>query len=539
MILAIATSALAAIEDGSPPAWGGRTPSANVVYQIDTEEGVPTCYAYNPGIGVPEFDFFVEDGTWDPVAGTLTIDSEDSGFHVPVPGGNGANLTIRAQLASTEEPSEIGLEIWDDADNFFEIFPDVVEDPPGSGVWVLEGTHIAPPAGTEYVGVYIWAEEPITVTGLIIDVLRHDGDAPTTGPGRNLCGSVAPAIAVVDANDIYEPYDAGPPPGPPPAGPTSDKMLVSLPAVPYAANTITVIIDPNLEGAGKHEDFIFPASVAGDGTITLTFNETNWSVQQPVAVEAVEDVDREGDQSYPVLFTFSDLLGDPNFNSDPCNPLTTRITVVDNDIPFVVVLPPAIEGQLSENDPFVPYCFDVTLSHLPTDDVYILVERASDYELVVESMSVMDPSLGVLDDPNKLKFTTGNWNVDQTICLEARDDPCTVEPWEEWIPGEIILTPYSEDLRYRVDFLKADGSDADNPETEEEETSDGVAEETIVDFDVQDNDCGALGYAPVDFNEDCVVNLADFVHFYTQWLICTEPYDDDEMCDKLWNLEEE
>jgi len=47
----------------------------------------------------------------------------------------------------------------------------------------------------------------------------------------------------------------------------------------------------------------------------------------------------------------------------------------------------------------------------------------------------------------------------------------------------------------------------------------------------------------VDFNEDCRVGLAEFAHFYNQWLICTEPYDNaDEypvvpsVCDKLWIL---
>jgi len=54
---------------------------------------------------------------------------------------------------------------------------------------------------------------------------------------------------------------------------------------------------------------------------------------------------------------------------------------------------------------------------------------------------------------------------------------------------------------------------------------------------VQDNECGAIGFDAVDYNEDCRVGLADFAHYLAQWLICTEPHEDG--CDKLWNLVEE
>jgi hypothetical protein len=152
----------------------------------------------------------------------------------------------------------------------------------------------------------------------------------------------------------------------------------------------------------------------------------------------------------------------------------------------------------------------------------------------------MDPPLDYLD-PNKLTFTTvtdavwvpgtmtSGWNVAQRICLEARDDPCLVEPWEEWIDGWIALEGFSDDMRYQS-----------NDEG-------GELEATEVDFNVQDNECGAIGYAGMDFNEDCSVGLGDFLEFYAQWLICTQPFEDNkyddeepyEMCDKLWNLVEE
>jgi hypothetical protein len=559
MVLAVAMPALAAIEDVSPPAWGGTTPSANVVWQIDTEYGVPTCTAYDPYNGDPEIYFGGSEGdqvgTWDSVAGTLEIDDVILMALVEVPGGPGANLTIRVQIAYEGEPEFTGtsLELWDGGriDIGAGMPTTAVEDPAESGVWVQEGTFTPDTPGLKDSG-YLDAGNIIginnvgtfTITGMIIDVIRHDGDAPTSGPGRYICGFSEPAIAV-DSNDlpVYEPQD---PCGPPVLGPTDGQLLVSLawqPGEPtYPAFAAEVVVDPNVDGDAPHEDFVFPDSDADDGSVMLRFTDANWSDPQLVAVRAVEDLDREGDESYPIELTVTIDIADPNFGNPTPVVVTDSVDVVDNDVPFVVAVPPAIEGKLSENDPCVPYCFDVTLSHLPNDDVYVIVDRVSDYELVVESMSVMNPPLGVADDPNRLKFTPGNYDTPQTICLEARDDPCLVEPWEEWIDGMVILTPYSEDVRYNVDWLQPDpyGFPIDV------EDSGGEAEEEFVDFDVQDNDCGAVGYARFDFNEDCAVDLGEAAALYNQWLFCTlkdgrsQPgvaiFTD---CDAAWNLQEE
>jgi len=363
------------------------------------------------------------------------------------------------------------------------------------------------------------------------------------------CDQAAPAIAV-DSNDmpVYEPEDAG---GPPVEGPTDGQLLVSLawqPGEPtYPAFICTVTVDPNIEGDGPNDDFFFPGSDPFTGTVTLSFTDSNWDDYQNVIVQAVKDLDREGDESYPVGFTFTINIADPNFISDPCDPVTTSITVVDNDVPFVSAIPDEIE--LSEND---PCCVDlkVRLSHLPWNDVYVRLyseEWAFDAEMVY-----LDPPLepeGL--DPNILTFTvsgnptwdpctmTSNWDVEQTVTVCPIDNDELAEAWLEYIEGIIYMPSYSQDVRYLVPWWNPDGSGADDPCTPEEgEESDGEAGETIVVIVVQDNECGAQGYAPQDYNEDCSVGLADFVHFYDQWLICTEPYDDAGDCDKLWNLVE-
>jgi len=171
---------------------------------------------------------------------------------------------------------------------------------------------------------------------------------------------------------------------------------------------------------------------------------------------------------------------------------------------------------LSENDPCVPVCVNVRLSHLPEYNVDVFVVRESDYDILLDSMSIMDPPLGVADEPNRLTFTPGNYNVNQTICLTALDDEELVEAGLEWISGIILLNGQSKDIRYQS---SEEGGELDELE---------------VDFNVQDNECGAIGYNPSDYNEDCRVGLADFAHYYNEWLICTQPYEDG--CDKYWNI---
>jgi len=390
--------------------------------------------------------------------------------------------------------------------------------------------------------VYFQVFSDFAIDQIVMDVISYTGAVPPDGPGRP--GAPKPPITV-DSNDIpvYEPADAG---GPPLVGPTEGQLLVSLTWQPgdpgYPNFTATVVIDPN-EGPGEHEDFIFPDSTdLTNGTITLTFTEANWSDPQPVNVQAVADLDKEGYQRYPIELTVTIDIADPNFGNPTPVVVNKFVGVVDNDIPFVVAYPPgALEDVLTENDPCVPYCFDVTLSHKPTDDVYVFVTRQSDYDdydILLESMSVMDPPLDVIGDPNKLKFTPDNYNTPQQICLEARDDPCLAEAWLEWVGGEIVFTPYSEDERYRVSWLTADGTDPPEDPCNPGELlpSGGEAEETVIGFNVQDNECGSVGYPPYDVNEDCYVDLSEVAALYGQWLLCTKPHDDAGECDKSWNL---
>jgi hypothetical protein len=316
------------------------------------------------------------------------------------------------------------------------------------------------------------------------------------------CTLALPAITV-DSNDlpVYEEQDAG---GPPTAGPAEGQLLVSLawqPGEPtYPAFTAVVVIDPNVDGDGPNEDFIFPDSdpcLVTDGSVTLSFSDANWSDPQAVAVQALQDTDREGDESYPIELTVTINIADPNFGNPTPVVVESRVTVIDNDIPFVSAYPGDFE--LSESDPCTCVDLKVRLSHLPTDDVYVRIYRGG-WGLGEDDRPIMASLTPPLDpegpDPNVLTFTatgnatwnestmTSNWNVEQTITICPIDNDELTEPWVESIESVLFMPAYSEDVRYRVPWFNSDG--------EEEEPSGGEAEETVIVFYVNDNECGAI-----------------------------------------------
>jgi hypothetical protein len=317
---------------------------------------------------------------------------------------------------------------------------------------------------------------------------------------------------------------------PDPQGPTSGTLDVKLAYKPgedlgYPNFNVTVVADPdpNQENVGN-PDFAFPDSTEPNDNVTLTFTQANWDTFQHITVEAIDDDDREGNESYNVLFTVTIDIDDPNFGSDPEQPVTQKrgVLVVDNDIPWISALPKdpcsPLKGTLSENNPGVDVCLAVRLSHIPDYNVQVRASLESDFELIYETV-IMDPNFEDWTDPNHLLFTPSTYRTTQDICLKTIDDDEYPEGGgTERIPGQIYLNGTSKDVRYEA----------------ESEEGDGELAEMSVSFDVQDNDCGAWGYDALDTNEDCVIDLGEIAAMFTQWQECTEPYDPCDVCSKIW-----
>jgi hypothetical protein len=95
-----------------------------------------------------------------------------------------------------------------------------------------------------------------------------------------------------------------------------------------------------------------------------------------------------------------------------------------------------------------------------------------------------------------LTFTTDNWNTSQTVTVAAVDD------------GELETDPHSATITHIVSSEDLGYDDLPVPN---------------VNVIIRENNCGAWGFNPMDFDEDCYVGLRDFARFAAEWLKCTRP----------------
>ncbi|MBN1845364.1 MAG: hypothetical protein JW810_06740 [Sedimentisphaerales bacterium] len=101
-----------------------------------------------------------------------------------------------------------------------------------------------------------------------------------------------------------------------------------------------------------------------------------------------------------------------------------------------------------------------------------------------------------------LLFETGSYNTPQIVAVAAVDD--------EIKQGDRNIT-----LTHSVHSQDANWDAAEDYDSTV----------YIYDNDYGVEDCGIWGYADMDFNRDCYVNLADYALFVNQWLHCTHPAD--------------
>ena len=166
--------------------------------------------------------------------------------------------------------------------------------------------------------------------------------------------------------------------------------------------------------------------------ITLTFtpntpaagsppNVTRWDIQQSVTVKGQDDTLQDGDQAY--FLETKSSSADTTYNQ--IDPPDVLITNLDNESAGVTVTPTLLvipEGQSRT--------FTVVLNLQPTSDVFINL-RPSNTEATI--------------DKSRLTFTSTNWNVPQTVRVNAKDDIVD----DPDAPFQIILDPaLSSDANY-------------------------------------------------------------------------------------------
>jgi hypothetical protein len=158
------------------------------------------------------------------------------------------------------------------------------------------------------------------------------------------------------------------------------------------ASTVTVAISSSDTSEGS----VSPAS--------LTFTTGNWNSPQIVTLTGADDSLVDGDANYSILFNVQS--SDSNYNGLTLTPVTA--VNLDNDSPpsAGVTITPSAGLQTSED--LTTDTFTLVLGSQPADTVTIAITSSDTGEGSVS--------------PSSILFTTGNWDIAQTITVTGVDD---------------------------------------------------------------------------------------------------------------------
>jgi len=143
-----------------------------------------------------------------------------------------------------------------------------------------------------------------------------------------------------------------------------------------------------------------PGEAASPGAIIFT--AANWHVPQKVTVNGQDDDLADADQSYQISFTSAS--GDPAYNGLPVTDVVS-LTNSDDDTAGITVTPTT---SLLTTEAGGTDSFTVVLDSEPTANVTISI--------------VSDDTTEGTPDTALLTFTSGNWNVAQTVTVTGAND---------------------------------------------------------------------------------------------------------------------
>lgn len=129
-------------------------------------------------------------------------------------------------------------------------------------------------------------------------------------------------------------------------------------------------------------------------------------------------------------------------------------------------------------------------------DDTIAIQLSTDpggYPLTIQTSDDLNPNQ-VSIVPETLVFDGANWQTPQAITISALDDD------------------FMERAVHETTVTFSVSTDPASPYE--------GAELADVRVNITDNDCGSMGFHPLDYNLDCRVNLCDFEIFALQWMEC-------------------
>ncbi len=259
----------------------------------------------------------------------------------------------------------------------------------------------------------------------------------------------------------------------------TDTFSVVLNSQPTA--DVIVTADPN-HAAYASSDFYLNNAQPYEA-VTLTFSTSNWNIPQVITVTPVDDLIEEDIAEHGVVL-FSTTSIDSNFNGKLIGPCV-MIDIIDNDTLVVKITESNNDTEVAEGGVGghpESDTFTLELNKAPTSDVTITLYEAD-----------VDPN-DLIISPRVLTFTPANWNV----------------------PVEVAVTAINDDF-LEVEIQAVDFAVVSDDQNYHELVVDSLQVAILA------NECGVDPFNSADINEDCSVDLNDFVILASQWMTCTFP----------------
>ena len=276
-----------------------------------------------------------------------------------------------------------------------------------------------------------------TVTVLAAeDADSENGTAQFThtvaGPGTPYDGLTAPGVTATEIDND-------------PPGLTVSETNLSVPEGGSASYTVRLDTQPTKDVT------IMVDRVTGDEDLTaspdtLTFKNSNWSMQQTVTILAAEDDDGAASPGQ-----FSHNMSSPGTVYDGIPTPGVSVTEDDNDTIGVIISPTTLsvpEGGSAT--------YTVRLGTKPSNDVKVEAteDQRNDADLTVSSDTDTDTYI----DSVTLAFTNWNWNTEQTVTVTTAEDADEVD-------GVAIFshtTASSDEFYDSIDVYSVTATEADN-----------------------------------------------------------------------------
>ena len=375
---------------GSSDNTEGNVVTANIIFndanwataqQINVE-GLPdsivdgnVLYSLTASVSTTDTDYRLVT----PATVTATNTDQDTlGWVVGIPAvatttEAGGQIEVMYTLTSNPTPGQVVLDLLGDA---------------------TEGTLSA--TSLQFTDLTWNVAQTVTITGIADSIM--DGDIiynliGTTTASSNVAYRAVPPQAVSVTNTDQD---------------TASIVVTNTPAIlvtDEGGTSATFTVRLATEPIG---DVTVPISVTMPGEADLsrnsiTFTPTNYFVAVPVTITGRDDFVIDGDQTHSITIGPASSTTDPNYDTMVAPSITT--TNQDNDSFGVQVVPKS--GTVTETGPGTNE-FVISLNSQPTSNVFLGVSSS-----VIAQGTV---------SPASLTFTSGNWNVAQTITAIAVDD---------------------------------------------------------------------------------------------------------------------